>query len=208
MGLFEKKIIPLAVPNYTLGHQETVLIVGLGNIGAKYTKTRHNMGFLNVDDFALREEFNPWVEKKDLKCILCARIIGDKKVILCKPTTMMNMSGEAIQAVQKFYRITDKDTCVVYDELDLPFGSIRTGSGGKAAGHNGVKSLISTTENGFWRIRVGIGPKNPPEIDSADFVLQNFKKGELEMLTKLEKEISLLLHDWISGNSKSSTTKL
>jgi PTH1 family peptidyl-tRNA hydrolase len=208
MGLFQKKILPVTVPQYTLGHQETRLIVGLGNIGKEYERTRHNVGFLSVDDFAVREEFNPWIDKKDLKAILCAKIIDGKKVILCKPTTMMNLSGEAIQAVQNFYKIGDEGTCIVYDELDLEFGTIRTGQGGSSAGHNGIKSLMTHTENKGWRIRVGIGPKSPEQMDTADFVLQKFSKVQLETLPKIKKEVINLLNDWLSGQAKADTRKI
>ena len=208
MGLFEKKILPITVPQYTLGHQETKLIVGLGNTGKEYTLTRHNIGFLCIDDYALHEQFNPWVEKKDLKAILCAKIIDGKKVILCKPNTMMNLSGEAIQAVQNFYKIGDESTCIVYDELDLDLGTIRTGQGGSSAGHNGIKSLISHTENKGWRVRAGIGPKLPEQMDTADFVLQKFSKDQQAKLLKIKKEAINLLNDWLSGQAKADTRKV
>jgi len=90
MGLFQKKILPIVTPKYQLGHQETLLIVGLGNIGKQYEKTRHNAGFICVDDFTKREEFNPWIEKSDLKSTLCAKIIDGKKVILCRIFVVQN----------------------------------------------------------------------------------------------------------------------
>lgn len=208
MGLFQKKILPVTVPQYTLGHQEVRLIVGLGNLGKEYDLTRHNAGFLCVDEYAAREEFNPWVEKKDLKAILCAKIIDGKKVILCKPTTMMNLSGEAIQAVQSFYKISDASTAIVYDELDLDYGTVRTGAGGSSAGHNGIKSLISHTENSSWRIRIGIGPKDPKQMDTADYVLQKFSKDQQEKLPKIKKEVINLLNDWLSDQSQPDTRKV
>jgi PTH1 family peptidyl-tRNA hydrolase len=208
MGLFQKKVLPITVPKYSIGNQETKLIVGLGNIGKEYLLTRHNIGFLCVDDFAAREEFNPWVEKKDLKAILCAKIMDGKKVILCKPTTMMNLSGEAILAVQNFYKIDDASTCIMYDELDLTLGIIRTGQGGSSAGHNGIKSLINHTENKGWRLRIGIGPKNPEQMDTADFVLQKFTKEQQEKLLKIKKEAMNLLNDWLSGQAKADTRKV
>jgi len=208
MGLFQKKILPITVPQYSIGNQETKLIVGLGNTGKEYQTTRHNTGFLCIDDFAIREEFNPWVEKKDLKAILCAKIMDGKKVILCKPTTMMNLSGKAIQAVQNFYKIDDASTCIVYDELDLDLGTIRTGQGGSSAGHNGIKSLINHTENKAWRIRIGIGPKTPEQMDTADFVLQKFKKDQLEKLPKIKKEAINLLSDWLAGSATADTRKV
>ncbi len=205
MGLFQKKTTPITTKLYTLGSQETILIVGLGNIGTEYTGTRHNFGFMVIDEYALHEEFNGWIEKKDLKSILCAKIIDGKKVILCKPTTYMNLSGEAIQLVQNFYKISDKNTVIVYDELDLDLGTLRTGRGGQSAGHNGIKSLIKHTHNEFWRIRLGIGPKKPAEIDSADFVLQKFSKTEASKLPAIATEAENLLSDYLASSGDPDT---
>ena len=205
MGLFQKKILPIASPVYSLGHQETLLIVGLGNIGSGYESTRHNMGFTCVDTFAAREEFNPWVEKKDLKSILCAKLINGKKIIVCKPTTFMNASGEALQLVTSFYKIDPLKVCVVYDELDLNFGTLKTVRGGSDAGHNGIKSLKKHMKDDFWRIRIGIGPKKPQQMDTADFVLQKFSEYEEVHIPVITQEATNLIHDWLSGNAKAET---
>jgi peptidyl-tRNA hydrolase, PTH1 family len=208
MGLFQKKILPIVSQNYQYGHQDSLLIVGLGNSGDDYENTRHNAGFAVLDEFARTEDFNPWVDKKDMKSILCAKIIDGKKVILCKPTTMMNLSGEAVQAVQKFYKIPATSTVVIYDELDLELGTIRSGSSGQSAGHNGIKSLMQHTENNFWRIRVGIGPKSPEQMDTADFVLQHFSKDQLTALKSIKKEALSLLNEWVAGSAKPDTRKV
>lgn len=208
MGLFQKKILPISSPKYTIGQQDTKLIVALGNAGKEYEKTRHNLGFLCIDEFAAKEEFNPWIEKKDLKSVLCAKLIDGKKVIICKPTTMMNLSGVSVQLVQNFYKISPLDIVVVYDELDLELGTLRTGKGGTSAGHNGIKSLAKHVENTFWRIRVGIGPKEPKEMDTADFVLQKFSKSQQEKLPAIKKEVINLLNDWLSGSAKADTRKV
>lgn len=208
MGLFQKKILPVVVPKYQLGHQETLLVVGIGNIGKPYEDTRHNIGFECADEFAKNEEFNPWIEKSDLKSILCAKIIGGKKIILCKPTTMMNLSGEAVQAVQRFYKISPSSTCVIHDELDLELGTIRAQSSGSSAGHNGINSMLEHVENTFWRIRVGIGPKQPQQMETADFVLQKFSKEQQEKLIPVKKESLSLVGEWIAGNAKPDTRKV
>lgn len=208
MGLFQKKIVPIVTPKYQLGHQETLLVVGLGNIGKQYEKTRHSIGFACLDEFASQEEFNPWVEKSDLKSMLCAKIIDGKKVILCKPTTMMNLSGDAVQAVQKFYKISAKNTCIVYDELDIELGSVRTAGSGGSAGHNGIKSVLEHIENTFWRIRVGIGPKSPEQMETADFVLQKFNSEQLDKLAQIKKEVTGLIEECLSGNAKPDTRKV
>lgn len=193
---------------YQLGHQDTLLIVGLGNVGKQYEKTRHNAGFMCIDEFAKSEEFNPWVEKADLKSILCAKIIDGKKVILCKPTTMMNLSGEAVQAVQRFYKISASGTCVVYDELDIELGAVRSQARGSSAGHNGINSMLEHVENTFWRIRIGIGPKIPAQMDSADFVLQNFSDDQQNKLEAVKKEVLGVIGEWLAGSAKPDTRKV
>ena len=208
MGLFQKKLLPIVSPQYQLGHQDTLLVVGLGNIGKEYDTTRHNIGFALVEQFAKNEEFNPWVEKKDLKSILCAKIVNGKKVILCKPATMMNLSGEAVQAVQRFYKIAPSNTCVIYDELDLDMGTIRTQTKGTSAGHNGINSILEHIENAFWRIRIGIGPKNPAQMDTANFVLQNFSKDQQTQLTAIKNETINLLGEWLSNQASPDTRKI
>ena len=208
MGLFQKKILPITTPQYSLGHQETKLIIGLGNPGEDYEFTRHNTGYLCLDNYAKTEEFNPWVEKKELKSILCAKLIDGKKVILCKPMTFMNLSGEAMRAVCSYYKIHSKDVCVVYDELALDFGTIRTVAGGSDAGHNGIKSLKEHNADDYWRIRVGIGPKKPEQMDTADFVLQKFSKEQLNALDPIKKEVVNLLNDWLTGQATPDTRKV
>jgi len=121
---------------------------------------------------------------------------------------MMNLSGEAVRLVQNFYKISANDTAVVYDELDLDISTLRTGEGGTSAGHNGIKSLARHTENAFWRIRIGIGPKEPKEMDTADFVLQKLSKTQQELLPSIKKEVTSLLNDWLAGSSKPDTRKV
>jgi PTH1 family peptidyl-tRNA hydrolase len=208
MGLFQKKILPIVVPRYSLGHQETLLLVGLGNIGKQYDSSRHNIGFAVLDQFAQSEEFSPWTDKKDLKSQLTAKIIDGKRVILCKPTTMMNLSGDAVQLVQNFYKIGSDKTCVIHDELDLELKTIRTQSQGQAAGHNGIKSLLAHINDTFWRIRIGIGPKPHPDMDSADFVLGKFSAEEITALANVKKEAISLLNEWIAGSASADTRKL
>lgn len=188
---------------FTLGLNKTILIVGLGNIGKQYDGTRHNIGFDCVDDFARRNEFPGWVEKKDLKAIVATHTLADTRVILAKPTTLMNLSGEAVQAVVHFYKISPDQILVVHDELDIPFGQIRTRVGGSDAGHNGVKSIISNIQENFGRVRIGIGPKTPEQIDSADFVLQKFDKKEQEQIPALTREVSAILSEWVYNSGQS-----
>jgi PTH1 family peptidyl-tRNA hydrolase len=142
MALFQRRpqlSNPLSYTTFSLN--KTLLIVGLGNPGDEYTRTRHNVGFMCVDDFAGKNSFDPWMHKKDLKCDLTQATMGDTRVILCKPQTFMNLSGEAVQAVSHFYKLRNDQIVVVHDELDVNFGQIRMRVGGSAAGNNGVKSV-------------------------------------------------------------------
>lgn len=193
---------------YTLGQQKTVLIIGLGNKGKKYDKTRHNIGFASLDAFAEALEFGPWTEKKDLKSLIAMQTLGDSRVILVKPTTYMNLSGEAAQAVSHFYKVPTSQIIAVYDELDIPFGQIRIRQGGSAAGHNGVKSLIEHLGEDFARARIGIGSKTQGEIDGADFVLAKFSKEEQAHMKSLLREVTSLLTEYIfSGELAPETRK-
>lgn len=197
MALFQKNPYSSqnSKPLYTLGLGRTVLIVGLGNLGKEYEKTRHNLGFRCVDAFAKNHDFPAWTAKKNLKCQLSIHNLGDVRVIAVKPTTFMNNSGEAVQAVQQFYKIPNNQIVAVYDELDVPFGQIRTRMGGSSAGHNGVKSLLQHVDGDFNRVRIGIG--KPTQMDAANYVLQNLSKDEEKELPALLKEVESILVEYI-----------
>lgn len=196
-----------SIKYYTLGQNKTALIVGLGNVGREYEHTRHNIGFECLDFFAQKNEFDPWIEKKDLRCFFTSRTLSDTRVILIKPTTLMNLSGEAVQAVANFYKIPPEQVLTVHDELDIPFGQIRMRVGGSPAGHNGIKSLSGVLGEEYGRVRVGIGPKTPEQIDSADFVLQKFNKKELEHLPELVREVNAILTEYIFGGQLPHDTR-
>lgn len=209
MALFQRKPqFASSAPLYSLGLQRTILVAGLGNPGKEYVNTRHNIGFACIDVFVENNEgFGPWQLKKDLKCHLTAANIGDVRVIAIKPTVFMNLSGEAVSSTAQFYKITPGQMVVVHDELDIPFGQIRTRQGGSSAGHNGIKSLIQHVGEDFCRIRVGVGPKTPVQIDSADFVLGKFSGGETKHLESLAKEVNALLTEYIYSNSLPADTR-
>ena len=157
------------------------LIAGLGNIGDKYLFTRHNAGFMVVDKWTVDEGVQ-FKEEKKLKCLMAK--IGDN--ILIKPTTFMNLSGEAVHAVMDYYKINVNDVLIVYDDIALDLGRIRFRSNGSDGGHNGIKSIIKhlgTKE--FDRLKIGIGPQ--PNIPSENYVLQNFPKEQLEQLKDVLK---------------------
>jgi PTH1 family peptidyl-tRNA hydrolase len=188
---------------FSVGLNKTLLIVGLGNPGKEYDGTRHNIGFEAVEAFAKAIDLSGWVEKKDLKCLMSEGRINDCKVIVIKPTTFMNLSGEAVQAVVHFYKIPTQYTLVAHDELDIDFGQIRTRKGGSPAGHNGVKSISEQLgDEMYGRVRIGIGPKKPAKMDSADFVLQKFNDKERKDLPALLKESTAILSEYTYGSGE------
>lgn len=198
MALFQKKPESTSIlPLYTIGSNKTVLIIGLGNTGKEYEGTRHNIGFAVLDDFAKKNDFPAWIAKKDLKCQLTMANLGENRVILCKPTTFMNLSGEAAQAMQHFYRAYNPQTLAVYDELTIEFGQLRTRLGGTDAGHNGVKSLIQYLGEDFARLRIGIGSEISQKADASDFVLGKFTKEEQGTKPKILQEASALITEYI-----------
>jgi PTH1 family peptidyl-tRNA hydrolase len=197
MAFFQKR--PQAgdsIQFYSLGQNKTILVVGLGNIGKEYDNTRHNIGFTAVDRFVADSDFPAWVDKRDLKCHLTSTQLGDSKVIAIKPTTLMNLSGEAVQAVVHFYKINPDYIVVVHDELDIPFGQIRTRVGGSAAGHNGIKSITNVVGEQYGRVRIGIGPKVHEQQDSADFVLARFSAEQEAQMKNLTREASAILSEY------------
>lgn len=208
MALFRKR--PDAgntQPVYTLGAHKTLLIVGLGNIGNQYEGTRHNIGFACLDDIRQRLEFDNWMVKKDLRCHLAIQTLGESRIILCKPTTQMNLSGDAVQAVSHFYNIPADQIVCVHDELDIAFGNIRTRMGGGAAGHNGIKSISAQIGEGYGRVRIGIGPKPNEHIDSADFVLAKFNKTEQQQMKNLLQETTAIISEYIYSTQLSTETR-
>ena len=157
------------------------LIVGLGNIGKEYEATRHNIGFMVLDELARRWGVNTW---KNDRNALCGEYRIPEKVLLLKPTTYMNLSGVAVGAYANFFNVDPQDIAVVQDDLDLPTGQVRVRRKGSAGGHNGIKSLISHigTEN-FPRFRVGIG-RPLPQWTVIDHVLAPFSEESQEKVQK------------------------
>lgn len=203
MALFQKKPqVQSSAPLYSIGAHRTILIIGLGNPGKDYAGTRHNIGFEILNEFASNNDFPGWVAKKDLKCQLTLQNMGENRVILCKPATFMNNSGEAAQAVQRFYQVYNQNTLAVYDELAIPLGSLRTRLGGSDAGHNGVKSLIQHMGDDFGRLRVGVGSKVSKKADAADFVLGKFTNQEQELLPQIVKEACAIITEYIFGGQQ------
>lgn len=163
-----------------------IVIAGLGNPGQKYAHTRHNMGFDVIDELANRHGIS--IDKSQHKALTGKGIIGGVPVLLVKPQTFMNLSGESVGAIASYYRIDPEDVYVIFDDISLDVGQIRIRKKGSAGGHNGIKSIIAhlgTTE--FPRIKVGVGQAKPGDL--IDHVLGHFH-GEDKLHIKEEIELA------------------
>ena len=159
----------------------THLVVGLGNPGAQYANTRHNTGFLAID--AIAERVGARVERTRFKALTGEATVGGAHVLLMKPQTFMNLSGEAVREAAAFYHIDPANVVVIYDDVCLPVGRLRVRGKGSDGGHNGIKSIIYQLQsNEFPRIRVGVGERPNPNYDLADWVLSAFSAEEREAL--------------------------
>ncbi len=159
------------------------LIAGLGNPGSAYENTRHNIGFRTAERAA--ERLNIKIGKKKFRSLCAETVYSDEKLLIIKPQTFMNASGEALREAKEFYRIALDQLIVVYDELDLPLGNIRISRGGGSAGHNGIKSIIASLGSGeFCRVRIGIG-KPPGRKETRNHVLSGFSSNEKETVAEM-----------------------
>jgi len=181
------------------------LIVGLGNPGAKYAMTRHNIGFMAVDSIAHDYDFSPWVKK--FKAEVCEGTIGTEKIMLMKPQTFMNVSGEAVGEAMHFYRLDPSQILVIHDELDLPPGKIRIKTGGGNGGHNGLKSIDGRCTKEYRRLRLGIG--HPGDKDRVhSYVLEAFEKDERVWLEPLLDAVSTHVGMLVKGEDSQFMNKL
>lgn len=178
------------------GGSSVKLIVGLGNPGRRYDKTRHNVGFHVID--ALSEKLGVTLNKEKFNSMYCLENIGGQRVILLKPLTYMNLSGEAIQAMMRYYNIERSNILVIYDDLDLPVGKIRLRQNGSAGGHNGIKSTIHHVgSQQFNRIRIGID-RPPSGMNVADYVLSSFSKEESQEMVDVIDRCVDACEQWLS----------
>lgn len=177
------------------------LLIGLGNPGKDYAATRHNAGFMAMDFLAGHFGLPPFRFAEKHKSEITEGEIAGEKIMLIKPQTYMNLSGQAAQSVACFYKIPAKDIVAVYDEASLPFGALRIRPDGSAGGHNGVKSLIGALGAGFARVRLGIGPEKSFPGPLEDYVLGKLAKEEKTLLNRVIKKlpaaIEILLRDGI-----------
>lgn len=164
------------------------LIVALGNIGREYELTRHNLGFLLldqiIDDYSLQ---NNGIKNK---AEIFSGMIGDEKIIAIKPQTYMNLSGQAVSPISSFYKLPVEDILVLHDEIDIDLGDVRFKQGGGNAGHNGLKSLDSSVGKNYKRLRLGVGRPSDPRFEVSDYVLGKFTKEEMVIVEEVIVEYS------------------
>ncbi len=173
MGLFER------FKNQEKG-QEIFVVVGLGNPGKQYEQTKHNVGFLVIDKLA--EKYQIPMTKFQYKAFVGSGTIKNKKVLLVKPQTFMNLSGESVREIVNFYKVPQERFVVIYDDTSLPMGQIRLREKGSHGGHNGIRNIIQLMGTDvFGRIKVGIGEK-PNGWDLADYVLAKFEQNDLPLM--------------------------
>jgi len=193
------------------------LIVGLGNPGSQYLNTRHNLGFNALNYFQdTLADFLPWQSLEKFKALISEGQINGEKIILAKPQTFMNLSGQAVKLLTDFYKIDPSDTWILHDDLDLPLGTLRLNQEGSAAGHNGLVSIIEKlgTKN-FVRFRLGIAPNGQnifstlakKFLPTKNFVLQKFTTGEKEAVQEINKKTSEALFLALGKNIQAAQTK-
>lgn len=171
-----------------------ILLVGLGNPGSEYAETRHNVGFMAVDEIVHRYSFGAF--KSKFKGEYAEGVIGDEKAMILKPTTYMNLSGEAVRAICQFYKIPTEKVIVFHDDMDLPVGKVKVKTGGGSGGHNGIKSIDSHIGNEYMRVRIGVD-KPATREQVVDWVLSKFapdsRKVLDETIQKIAQELPVLL---------------
>ena len=164
------------------------LVVGLGNPGAEYAATRHNVGFMAADELHRRYNFSPWRAKFD--GLIAEGLIDGEKVYLLKPQTFMNLSGNSVVKAAHFYKILPQNIVVIHDDMDLPTDKIKAKIGGGAGGHNGLKSIDSAISPNYNRIRLGVGhPISKSEDSVVNHVLSGFGKADKE---NIERNIDII----------------
>ncbi|MBO4896791.1 MAG: aminoacyl-tRNA hydrolase [Clostridia bacterium] len=180
------------------------LIAGLGNPGEKYKYTRHNVGFMTIDYLSAVHGIK--VKKIKFRALIGEGMIGGEKVLLAKPSTFMNLSGESIAPMAEYFKIPKDKIIVIYDDVALPTGKLRIRPSGSDGGHNGMKSVIYMLETEkFPRIRIGIG--NTGEIPMADFVTGTFSKEDGEKVTSCIKQTDKIISEIIENGVESAMNK-
>lgn len=182
------------------------LVVGLGNPGKEYENTRHNVGFKTAD--ILAEDYSSTPFKTKNNALVCDCRIKDMRILLAKPTTFMNLSGQAVLALSKFYKIPTDNIIVIFDDISLPVGKIRVRAKGTHGGHNGMKNiaeLLSTNE--IKRVKIGVGEKPHPDYDLKDWVLGTFSKEDSENISAAFKKAADAVKEIICADVTSAMNK-
>ena len=182
------------------------LIIGLGNPGREYVGTRHNMGFEAVDAICATYEIK--LNKEKFRAIYGEGRIAGEKVLVIKPQTYMNLSGEAVRELRDWYKVEDEQILVIYDDISLPVGKLRIREKGSAGGHNGIKNIIyQLGTDVFPRMKIGVGAPDHPEYEVRDFVLGKFSKEEVEILVKTVVRGANAVEEFIRNGAKSAMNR-
>ncbi len=177
--------------------KSTILIVGLGNLGKEYEKTRHNFGFLALNEIV--KKFNLTGPSKKFSSEFFSGEIQSHKIIAIKPQTYMNNSGISVLETSKFYKIPPEKIIVLHDEIDIKLGAVKIKKGGGNAGHNGLKSIDSRIGKNYHRFRLGVGRPQHQNQEVADYVLSKFSKDELIKVEEINCDISKSLEEFIKN---------
>lgn len=179
------------------------LVVGLGNPGAEYAESRHNIGFMAADEISRRYRFSPFKNKFD--ALVSEGQIGGEKVLLLKPQTYMNLSGNAVVKAALFYKILPENIIVIHDDIDLTIGQMKAKRGGGSGGHNGIKSIDAHITADYNRIRLGVGHPVDKGPEVANYVLGKFSKSELPLIERCINEapeaVEVLIKNGLSACS-------
>ncbi len=181
------------------------LLVGLGNPGGAYARNRHNIGSMAADEIVRRHSFSPWRGK--FHGLLAEGSVGGEKVLILKPETFMNMSGQAVAAAAHFHKLANGDVVVLHDDLDLLPGKVRVKQGGGAGGHNGLRSIDAHLGNDYWRIRLGIGHPGDKRLVTP-WVLGDFAKDDQTWLRPLFDAVAEELPRLLAGDANGFMTRL
>ncbi len=182
------------------------LVVGLGNPDKKYRGTRHNTGFIAVDDMA--REIGVEIGKKKFDSLTAETVIAGQKVLLMKPQTYMNLSGVAVEKAASFYNIPPENIIVIFDDISLPVGKLRIRRKGTHGGHNGIRSIIDYLQSeNFPRIKMGIGERPNPHYDLADWVLSAFKENELKEIKEAASHCLDIVKRMLDGKIEQAMSK-
>ena len=181
------------------------VIVGIGNPGKKYENTRHNIGFISID--YMSSLFNIKVNKIKHKALVGEGNIEGERVMLVKPQTFVNLSGESVREITEYYKVPPENVIIIYDDISLEPGSIRIRKKGSDGGHNGIKSIIYQLQSDkFLRIKLGVGAK-PPGYDLADWVLAKFTDADIKIMAKSVETVASVVPEIIKNGAETAMNK-